>query len=178
MNEQERSELERLKQRQARLEQELALFAAEINTLERRLSRPEQAAGQEKAAVGSQRSEAAHKEGPLRIPLPAAAPVSIPPAPVPPVIATAASTAAKVETAGEKTGTGETDRPTLPEAPRLRLRAEPTQENLVKGVCQACGRHLEFPISAAGDTIPPAECISRSEPRKPRAHNSRSSRVR
>lgn len=153
MNEQERSELERLKQRQARLEQELALFAAEINTLERRLSRPEGAAGQEQPEVRGQRSEEVHKEGPLRAQLPPAAPVSIPPTAVPPVIPAAASAAAKMQVTEQSGGTGETRRPTLPEAPRLRLRSEPVEKHLVKGVCRACGGHIEFPVGAVGDTI-------------------------
>ena len=153
MNEQERSELERLKQRQARLEHELALFAAQINTLEQRLNHPVAAAGQEKAEVRGQSSEGVHKESPLRVQLNAAAPVSIPPVSVPPVIATAASTAAEVQATEKHEGTGETRRPTLPETPKLRLRTEPVEKNLVKGVCQACGGHLEFQIGAAGDTI-------------------------
>ena len=41
MNEQERSELERLKQRQARLAQELATLSAQLSLLEQRLSRPQ-----------------------------------------------------------------------------------------------------------------------------------------
>ena len=78
MNEQERSELERLKQRQARLEQELALFATQIKTLEQRLSQ--------------EQPQAAQKE----VRPPEAAPVFVPPVPAPPVIPPAASAAAEV----------------------------------------------------------------------------------
>ena len=44
MNEQERSELERLKQRQTRLAQELAQLSTQLNLLEQRLSLPQPAA--------------------------------------------------------------------------------------------------------------------------------------
>jgi uncharacterized membrane protein len=86
MNELERSELERLKQRQVRLEQELALFATQIKVLEQRLNR-------EEAEGGMQNAEALQKE----VQRPTPAPVSIPPMPVPPVIPAAASPAPGVE---------------------------------------------------------------------------------
>ena len=44
MNEQERSELERLKQRQTRLAQELAQLSTHLNLLEQRLNLPQPAA--------------------------------------------------------------------------------------------------------------------------------------
>ena len=153
MNEQERSELERLKQRQVRLEQELALFAAQLKTLEQKLNAPAAEAGPQEAEARTQKTEAAQREGPLRVQLPAAAPVSIPPMPAPPVIPPVASAAPRVETTGEKMETGETRRPAPVARPPLRLRAEAGEKNFVRGLCQACGGHLEFPVSMAGDTI-------------------------
>ena len=72
MNEQERSELERLKQRQVRLEHELALFATQIKTLEQRLSaqgnaevrRPDVEVGQRVSLAQVQRPDAATVSAP------------------------------------------------------------------------------------------------------------------
>jgi hypothetical protein len=140
MNEQERFELQRLKERQARLEKELALFATQLNVLEQRLSAPAGAAGPEKTEVRSQRSEEAPREGVPQAWPPAAAAVFIPPSAVPPVIPATASAAAKG-------GAGETHRPAL------RLHVEAKQPDFVKGICRVCGKHIEFPVGAVGDTI-------------------------
>ena len=147
MNEQERSELERLKQRQVRLEHELALFATQIKTLEQRLSaqgnaevrRPDVEVGQRVSLAQVQRPDAATVSAPPVIsPIPAAAP--------------------KVETAAERMEAGEARRPAAAGPIRLRLRANAGEKDFAKGSCRSCGGHLEFPISAAGDTIPCPHC--------------------
>jgi uncharacterized membrane protein len=91
MNEQERSELEWLKQRQARLAQELAQLSTQLNGLEQRLSRPQpDAAGQgaggvrQESVVRSQ--EVPRRESPPGVQRPAPEPVAISPVRVPPVI--------------------------------------------------------------------------------------------
>jgi hypothetical protein len=152
MNEQERSELERLKQRQARLEQELAVFATEIKVLEQRL-------GQEKEESSRARAEGTRQE----VPKAPTTPVSIPRIPAPPIIASSSATVsapAEVQPAAEKAATGETRRPASPESPRLRLHVEVAEKNPVRGNCQSCGGHLEFPVSAGGDTILCPHCGS------------------
>ena len=141
MNEQERSELERLKQRQVRLEHELALFATQLNTLERRICAQGDAEVR-RDVEGGQRVSLAQAQRPD------AAPVS-----APPVISPLPFAVPKVEAAPVSMKTAETPRPIGPESVRLRLRAEVGEKNFAKGLCRACGGHLEFPLSAAGDTI-------------------------
>jgi uncharacterized membrane protein len=109
MNEQERLELERLKQRQARLEQELASFASEIKLLEQRLK-------QEKSQTDRAKAEPLGQGGAQ----PPAAAVPTTWIPAPPVIAlaaakTAASTAAPLPTAAAKVGVGQPQAPALGE---------------------------------------------------------------
>jgi hypothetical protein len=139
MNEQERSELERLKQRQVRLEQELALFATQIRTLEQRLSQ--------------EQPQAAQKE----VRPPEAAPVFIPPVPAPPVIQPAVSAAGKFQAPGERASTSAT---ATPGTPKLHLRTESRQTSLAKGLCRCCGGQIEFPAGAAGDTVLCPHCGS------------------
>ena len=149
MNEQERSELQRLKERQVRLEHELALFSAQLKVLEQRLTAPVTPVEEERTEVRSQKSVGAPKESLSQI-LPSAAPaISIPPSAVPPVIPPIVSAAATA--AAEERATGETPSPT--QGPRLRLHVEAKPKDFAKGVCRACGKHIEFPVSAAGDTI-------------------------
>jgi hypothetical protein len=134
MNEQERSELERLKQRHARLEQELAQLAAQLNVLEQRLDLP--------------RPEAARQE-PAEVPPPASKPASLPASAIPPVIPLASVAA---QSSVQPDGTAPKAAST-PAAPRVRLRIDTDEKSFLKGLCQSCGGHLEFAASAAGDTI-------------------------
>jgi hypothetical protein len=138
MNDQNRSELERLKQRQVRLEQELALFAAQVKTLEQRLDREKEEASRQEAGV--LQKEAAQ---------PAVAPVSTPPSPAPPFISAEASHAAEPQLAKG---------PSESRPPSLRLRTDTREKNFVKGFCRSCKGQLEFPPSAAGDTIVCPHC--------------------
>jgi hypothetical protein len=144
MNEQQRSELERLKQRHARLEQELASFATEIRSLERLLRSTE-----------SQTPPAEPLRTEQQVPRPqeGAAPVPIPRIPAPPVIAHSPAATQQVPTAP-------TSRPPLSEPHKLRLRAEPEQPKMLRGACRACGGHLEFPLGAMGDTVLCPHCGS------------------
>ena len=178
MNEQERSELERLKQRQARLEQELAVFATELNVLEQRLSRPPEAAGQDTSEARGQKPESGRHspaelttrplcwtnhpseagghgpvvmptESPSQVQRPAPKTISITPPSIPPVIPPVplvARTSVQPETVGPKA---------VPVAavPRVRLRVEVGEKNLLKGHCQSCGGHLEFMAGTVGDAI-------------------------
>jgi uncharacterized membrane protein len=120
MHEQERSELERLKQRQARLAQELAQLSAQLNVLEQRLSRPqpeaaEQGTGVERQEPGSRSPGVLRSENLPEMRRLATEPVSISPVRVPPVIPPASviarnsvpptATTPKVAAAPEKTMT-------------------------------------------------------------------------
>ena len=168
MTDQERAELERLKQRQARLAQELAQFSTQLNLLEQRLSQPQperavQTAGARNHEIVVRSPEVLKKESSPEVQRPATQPVSIPSVRIPPVIPTApvigrnsvppTATAPKVAAAPEEIETGETRQPAAPEPPRPRLRVEVGGQQFSKGVCQSCGGHLEFPASAAGDSI-------------------------
>src|SRR5258706_15523882 len=79
MNEQERSELARLKERHARLEQEMILLSRELHSLESRVSTPPPS------------SIATPEEPPARsiekAPVEPIAQTALPPQPVPPIIA-------------------------------------------------------------------------------------------
>src|SRR5438094_4829605 len=82
MNEQERSELDWLKRRQARLEQELTLLSKQLEVFESRLSRPEPETPKAPAAPQSPRVK------PIEIPraeVRPAVPQQMPP-PIPPLI--------------------------------------------------------------------------------------------
>ena len=157
MNEQERSELERLKQRQTRLAQELAQLAAHLNLLEQRLSLPQPEAPAQVAA-----REDLNVATPPEAPHLAMESVSTPAVRIPPVVPPASliarnnvpptATAPKVEAAPERMETSERRQPAVPEPLRPRLRVE-LGEDFTKGVCQGCRGHLEFPASSVGESI-------------------------
>ena len=160
MNEQERSELERLKQQQTRLAQELALLSTQLNVLEQRLSRPQPAAARQEAGVAS--PAVPKRETPPEAQPPAKVPVSIPSMRLPPVIPHSAvpptTTAPKPVATPEQTETVEQRPPALPAPPPPRLRVEIEPKDFSKGLCQSCGGHLEFMASAAGESIPCPHC--------------------
>ena len=145
MNDQERAELQALKQRQVRLEEELALFATHIKAFEQRLTQQKQQPTP---------PEPATKPAPIRVPLPAAARVAIPPQPTPPVI--------PVGTTASAMETGEAQRPTL------RLRAEPVETNIVESVAPI---PVPPPLARAAVPTPPSAASSRT-PRSPEAPKS------
>ena len=162
MNEQERSELERLKQRQLRLAQELAELSTQLNVLELRLNRPQP------AAAGISTQEVPQRETRPEARPPAPEPVSIPTVRIPPVISPVSVvarnsvpptvTAPKVTAAPEKAETSERRQPSVPEPPRPRLHVTVGGKDLSKGICQSCGGHLEFMASTAGESIPCPHC--------------------
>jgi uncharacterized membrane protein len=81
MNEQERSELERLKQRQTRLAYELAQLSTQLNLLEQRLNVP-----QPTAPAQATVQEVPKTEAPREVQRPVKEPVLAPAVPVPPVV--------------------------------------------------------------------------------------------
>lgn len=144
MNEQERLELEQLKARQRRLEQELSLLGKQLARLEDRIAA-------EKPQVGGPGSESAGQgvEERLKLAPPKPRPIEMPPPPIPPVIppatAVAQSTVPPATVTPATVPTGEPQRP--------RLRVELGGSALLKGACDTCGGHLEFPADAVGSTI-------------------------
>ena len=159
MNEQERSELERLKQQQARLAQELAQLSVHLNLLEQRLSQP-QREGTSRAALKTENPPAAQAPPAQSVPTPTVRiPLVIPPPPViarnsvPPVV-----TAPTVRTAPEISTPPPPRHPPVAEPPRPQLRVAVGEKNVFKGVCQHCGGHLEYSFNVVGDTIPCPHC--------------------
>jgi uncharacterized membrane protein len=147
MNEPERSELERLKQRQARLADELSLLARQLQALEHRLIQPE---------VKERRSDASRQETAVATPGPAIKPFSIPmpPPPIPPVIRPASVAA---QTGGQPVPDAPLVAPPSP-PPRAPLRVDLGDKAFLKGTCKSCGGHVEFPARAVGDTIQCPHC--------------------
>src|SRR5258706_226211 len=90
MNEQERSELARLKQRHARLEQEMILLSRELHSLERQVSTPPPspnfAPPEDPPALSTEKA----RVEPI-------AQTALPPQPVPPIIAQSISAPEKPE---------------------------------------------------------------------------------
>src|SRR5260370_4074676 len=123
MNEQERSELELLKQRQARLEQELGLLSSQLKLLDQRLTQPKPAQPQATPATP-----------PL---------IRMPP---PPIIAP--SQPGGIPATAQVHGAGSIDQPQP-----TRLRVRPEESDFIKALCKSCGGHLEFPAASLGDTI-------------------------
>jgi len=177
MSDQERAELERLKQRQTRLAQELAQLSTHLGLLEQRLNQPQpEAAGQAAGQAAGARSqetevkspEVLKRESPPEVQRPAAQPVAIPPvriAPVMPPVPVVArnsvppiATSPRIPAAPEKAPTAEPRPFAIPKPPPPRLRVETGGKDFTKGVCQSCGGHLEFPSSAAGDSISCPHC--------------------
>jgi uncharacterized membrane protein len=163
MNEQERSELERLKLRQTRLAQELAQLATHLNLLEQRLNLPQPAAPPPVAVreVLNVETPPATQQ-PVKQPVPAPpviTPLVIPPAPiiarnnVPPI-----ATSPTLATAPATKEPGEKPVPPVAEPSPPQRRVEIDVKDFLKGVCRACGGPLEFPASAVGDTIPCPHC--------------------
>jgi len=154
MNEPERSELERLKERQARLAQEFALLSAHLKSLEERLNQPQPAAAGQAALL---------KERLPGAPKPATKPTAAPPIAIPPIIRpepvvqqvripTPPPPPAKAPVA-KQVEASEAPPPAAAAVPSLRLRSEPDEKDFLKGTCEICNGHLEFPVNAAGETI-------------------------
>jgi hypothetical protein len=146
MNEQDRFELQRLRDRQARLEQELSLLSAELTRLERRLNAP--APNPPATAAPSPVPSSGPVETPALKVSPAAsrpAPQTVPtpPPPIPPVIPKAPPAVQSLP------------HPPVaakPAATRTRILAD-LGKVIRQAHCQSCGRPIEFPGNAAGNTI-------------------------
>ena len=160
MNEQDRTQLGRLKEDQARLERELSALARQLTLLERRLAEP------------APETLKSFPQAPTRVPKPVELPrketapesrptakiVPTPPPPLPPIIPTApvvtqSIAPGSVTTSAEPARAGETRPASVSEPLRPRLHVERDVKSFLKGNCQSCGGHLEFPASAVGDTI-------------------------
>ena len=172
MNEQERVELERLKERQARLEHELKLLSGQLTLFEQRLKQPTaqptpptpQIAIPRDKLVEVVRQEAAPTPKP---PTPARIHIEKPPPPVPPVIAPTtpvSQSSIRLAPATPKPAPAPEAAPTtaarvpVPAQPVPAASASPAPEPFSKCTCEACGGHLEFPTSRIGDTIPCPHC--------------------
>ena len=160
MNEPERLELEQLKLRQARLAHELTQLSVHLTRLEQRLNAP---------APEPVPQKAPEPQRPVPAPQPvkalAAAPlIAIPPVirPEPVVAQTAAPKAPSAPVAAPASAAKPEVRPAEPARPkepvRLRLHVDAKDEDYLKGLCQHCSGHLEFPAKAAGETISCPHC--------------------
>ena len=144
MNEQTRVELDQLKQRHSQLEQELSALANELKRLESKLHTEVQATpipprivvknpentGLETTPTGAPAKVQPEIRIPPRIPSTTehvSPPVTLPVNPVP-------APAAR------------------PVAPHPALHLEPRPEKFLKHTCEHCGGHIEFPVSALGQT--------------------------
>src|SRR6266571_5782083 len=157
MNEQARSDLERLKQQHALLEQELARLSIQLKTLEAQINLPLPEAPKPlphaptasiKPIELSQQDAAPQPE--RRAPLP----IALPPPPIPPVIPPA-----PVAARSSSQPAADAPKPAPPpETQRPRLRIDLGSEKFLKGFCKSCGGHLEFRTSALGQTISCPHC--------------------
>jgi hypothetical protein len=170
MNEQERLDLERLKERHSQLERELALLGQELKVLETRVglvspregTRPtgsiateaDRAATSPPVAVkmpeGS-RQEIARSSVPAESPRQDPVPPPIPP-PLPPVIRPAPQPVAIPAHLAPRHVTPPPG-PAQPTVLHARLQVEPGKEKFLKCACEFCGGHIEFPASALGNSI-------------------------
>ena len=146
MNEQEQAELTQLKARQARLEQELASLSTQLRQFEDRLKGPESIRTQTPPEPAQPaRMELSAAQAGTTSPHPPTATKTPPaaPPPIPPVIPR--------PVARSQTGT-------VPPAAPLKLRTEPAEQKLFKGICQVCHREIEFPPTALSSTIRCPHC--------------------
>jgi uncharacterized membrane protein len=167
MNDQERWDLEWLKQRHAELQQELSELGGRMKLLETKQDKGQATtpatplppriviklpdASQPKIA-----QSAAPAEAPRQIPIPPPIQPPIPPG-TPPV---SQPVAPPIDPAPAPVVP---QSPAQPTAPRLKLHVEPVQAKFLKCLCAFCGGHIEFPASAAGETIlcPHCNCSTR-----------------
>jgi uncharacterized membrane protein len=166
MNEQTRSELERLKQRHSQLEQQLALLARELKLVESRLEveAPEQSFVQgpiPQAPVTISGAAEGRETRPVqRIKLPdpgSRSPerpqtvASSAPPPIPPRIAPPPKAAPQTATPASSSVPG-------PDLRRSRLHVDLKTGKFFKGACNCCGGHIEFPEDAAGQALACPHC--------------------
>ena len=157
MNDQERWDLEWLKQRHAELQQEMSELAGRLKLLETKLTPAQPTAPATplppriviKLPDASQPEiarSAVPAEAPRPIPIPPPIRSPIPPG-TPPVSPPVASPIAPAPAPVVPQS------PAQPTAPRLKLHVEPVPAKFLKCLCEFCGGHIEFPANAAGDTI-------------------------
>jgi hypothetical protein len=167
MNDQERWDLEWLKQRHSELQQEMSALAGRLKLLETKLNPaspttpaaplpPRIVVKLPNASQPEIARSAAPAETPRQIPIPPPIPLPIPPGtpPVPqPVAPPIAPAPAPVVPQSS----------VRPMPPQLKLHVEPVQAKFLKCLCAFCGGHIEFPASALGDTIlcPHCNCSTR-----------------
>jgi uncharacterized membrane protein len=157
MNDQERWDLEWLKQRHAELQQEMSELAGRLKQLETKQDAAQPATPaaplpprivvklpntpQPEAARCAAPAEASRQISPLPIPSP------IPPVSQPVVLPASPAPAPVVPQS-----------PAPPTPPPLKLHVEPVQAKFLKCLCAFCGGHIEFPANASDDTIPCPHC--------------------
>jgi uncharacterized membrane protein len=141
MNDQERWDLEWLKQRHSELQQELSQFAERLKLLE---TKPDT-----KTPVTSLPPRIVVKPSDISRPkitqsaVPAEAPRQIPiPPPIPSPISSGTPPVPVVSQS-----------PKQPTTLRLKLHAESSETEFLKCPCVCCGGHIEFPANASGDTV-------------------------
>ena len=183
MNDQERSELKRIKQRQSQLAQELALLAEQLKRAENRLTVPEQA-----ATIVAKEPDLDNFPPPEIPPEPTVPPPLVPGEESKTIECLCQHCGGRIEFSAVLVGESRPcplcgratflvmearpaivpppvmpQSPAQPAAPRLKLHVEPDRAKFLKCLCVACGGQIEFPASAAGDTIlcPHCKCSTR-----------------
>jgi len=157
MNDQERWDLEWLKQRHSELQQELSELAGRLKLLETKQDKgpsttpatplpPRIVVKLPDASQPEIARSAAPAEVPRQIPIPQSIQSSIPPG-TPPVSQPAALPIAPAPAPVALQS------PAPPTPPPLKLHVEPVQAKFLKCLCAFCGGHIEFPASALGDTV-------------------------
>jgi uncharacterized membrane protein len=145
MNDQDRLELDRVKNQQARLELELAQLAAHLKTLERRFAEQPLTALKASPEKGAMHVQLQKATAPALSGQPTPAPTAIP---APPVISAQA-----------------VPPPREPAPDWSRVSAMSSKGSaglgtvLVKGKCRNCGQDLEFPLRSAGEEITCPHCL-------------------
>ena len=163
MNDQERWDLEWLKQRHAELQQEMSELAGRLKLLETKQDKAQPTTpppplpprivvklpdtSQPEIAQSAAPAEAPRPIPPIPPPTPSPIPPATPPVsqPVVPPIEPAPAPIAPQS-------------PARPKSVRLKLQEKPDETKFLKCLCVLCGGHIEFPASALGDTIPCPHC--------------------
>jgi len=152
MNDQERWDLEWLKQRHAELQQEMSELAGRLKLLEtkQRAAQPTTPAVPPPPRIVVKlpntpqpevAQSAAPAEAPRQIPIPAPILPATPPVSQPIVFPASPEPAPVVPQS-----------PVQPTPKQIKLHVEPDQAKFLKCLCAFCGGHIKFPASALGDT--------------------------
>ena len=161
MNDQERWDLEWLKQRHVELQQEMSELAGRLKQLETKQDpvqpTPPAAPLPPRIVVNlpnAPQPQVARSATPAEAPCQISTPATIL-SPTPPVTQPVSQPAPSISPAPV---------PVVPQSlapptpPPLKLHVEPVQAKFLKCLCAFCGGHIEFPASASGDTIPCPHC--------------------